>query len=394
METLRVLVADDEDGMRHSIKRALRDYRMTLPDVESDVDFVIDGVPSGEEALVYVEKQPPDLMLLDHKMDGMTGLDVLRELEKQPRDMLVIMITAFATIETAVRATKSGAFDFIAKPFTPAELKDTVHKAASHLLSRRQARRLADEKRKVRFEFIRVLGHELKAPLAAIEGYLNLLESRAAGEDIKTYEEAISRCQIRAQGMRKLIVDLLDMTRIEAGEKKREITEVDVLGTATLVIEGMQEQAKPQNIGISLEAPDAVRIQGDSTEISIILNNLISNAVKYNREGGTVTVRLQPGDGQLRIEVTDTGIGMSAEESARLFSDFVRIKNEKTRSITGSGLGLSIVKKIVNLYDGEVTVESEPDVGSTFAVTLHAASPESGVGDGEAVTAASSSPTG
>jgi DNA-binding NtrC family response regulator len=126
-------------------------------------------------------------MLLDHKMGGMTGLDVLANSPKR-RDMLVIMITAFATIETAVRATKSGAFDFIAKPFTPDELKDTVRKAASHLLSHRQARRLAEEKRK------RPLRVHPRA--RATNSRRRSQRSRAtstcwkhrAGDDIKAYE--------------------------------------------------------------------------------------------------------------------------------------------------------------------------------------------------------------
>jgi signal transduction histidine kinase len=115
-------------------------------------------------------------------------------------------------------------------------------------------------------------------------------------------------------------------------------------------------------------------MHADRSEIEIIFNNLITNAVKYNRDGGSVAVHLTSRDGTVSIAVRDTGIGMNAEEAARLFNDFVRIKNEKTRNILGSGLGLSTVKKIALLYGGDVKVESEPDTGSTFTVMLNSAS--------------------
>jgi signal transduction histidine kinase len=111
-------------------------------------------------------------------------------------------------------------------------------------------------------------------------------------------------------------------------------------------------------------------MNGDRGEIEIVLNNLISNAVKYNRDNGTVTVKLSDSPDEVVMTVSDTGIGMSEEERERLFGEFVRIKNDKTRNILGSGLGLNIVKRIAALYDGRVSVESTPDVGSTFSVVL------------------------
>jgi signal transduction histidine kinase len=104
--------------------------------------------------------------------------------------------------------------------------------------------------------------------------------------------------------------------------------------------------------------------------MEILFNNLVSNAVKYNRDGGRVDVTIEPSAEGVRIEVADTGIGLSADEASRLFQEFVRIRNARTRTIPGTGLGLSIVKKLAQLYSGDVTVESEPNVGSTFTVTL------------------------
>jgi len=372
MDTLRILVVDDEPGMRRGVARALQDFRVRLPDLNGEVLFAVDQAESGEEALERIAASCPDILLLDHKLPGMSGLDVLDRIAEQQRDVLTVMITAYASLETAVSATKRGAYDFLAKPFTPEELKTTIRKAAGHLIVQRQARQLAREKRQLRFEFISVLAHELKAPLGAIEGYLNLLKNRSAGDDPAVYDRMIERALIRAEGMRKMIMDLLDLTRIESGKKKRELTELSVREVAQNSIETFRPDAMKRNITINLRADDPVMMTADRGEIEIILNNLISNAVKYNRDGGSVDVALTRNDETVTITVTDTGIGMTREEAARLFGDFVRIKNAKTRNILGSGLGLSIVRKLANMYGGDASVTSEPDKGSTFTVTLRA----------------------
>ena len=167
METLRVLVTDDEMGMRLGVSRTLRDFTVRVPDVNDVVGFTVSEAETGEAALEIIEQSPPDILLLDYKMPGISGLDVLDRIAGKYGEMLTIMITAYASIETAVIATKRGAYDFLAKPFTPDELKNTIRKAAARIILARQTRKLADEKRQVRFEFISVLGHELKAPLNA-----------------------------------------------------------------------------------------------------------------------------------------------------------------------------------------------------------------------------------
>jgi signal transduction histidine kinase len=370
MQTLRILVVDDEAGIRHSIGRGLRTFAVALPDLGIESDFEIESAASGEEALERLHDESFDLMLLDYKMEGMNGLEVLERLRGDPRDMLVIMVTAFATIETAVKATKIGAFDFITKPFTPAELRDTVRKATQHLLTRRRARSLEEERKRVRFDFIRVLGHELKAPLGAIENYLNLMRDHTLGDDLGNYDQMVRRCAARADGMRKLISDLLDMTRIESGQKRREFSSFDVADAARAAVEAVALEAEQREITLAVDAPESVDMVADRGEVEIILNNLVSNAVKYNRDGGRVDVRLDADDEHVRLEVSDTGIGMKPGDSARLFNDFVRIKTKQTNNILGSGLGLSIVKKIATMYGGSVGVESEEGAGSTFRVSL------------------------
>ncbi len=381
-ERLKILVVDDEPGMRLAVTRALTDFSVTLEEVDVIVTFDLLQAASGEEAVLKLESDKPDMMLLDHKLPGISGLDVLSWLSDQQADVLTVMMTAYASIETAITATKKGAFDFLAKPFTPAELKVSVSKAVGHLVALRKAKLLEEERRKVRFQFISVLAHELKAPLGAIEGYLYILKDPVACADPATRDRALERCLIRLGGMRKLILDLLDLTRLESGQRTRDIQQVNLAEIARASIETMMPDALARGISIELsDGGEAALILADRSEMEIVMNNLISNAVKYNRDGGKVKVSLRARNSRVFLEVSDTGIGMSQEESAKLFRDFVRIKNEKTRNILGSGLGLSIVQKIANIYGGSVEVESEPDVGSTFRVMLDAeAAAESGEG--------------
>jgi two-component system sensor histidine kinase/response regulator len=368
-QTLRILVVDDEPGMQQGIARAMRDFRLPLPYMQIDVGFEVCTIDSGEAALEEIGKARPDILMLDHKLPGISGLDVLERVVHND-GMLTIMITAYASLETAVTAIKRGAYDFLAKPFTPIELRDVVSKAARSIILAQQAKKLAEEKRQIRFQFISVLAHELKSPLAAVEGYLHIVKDRSAGDEQQVYNQMLQRSLIRLEGMRKLIGDLLDLTRIESGQKKRELSDVDLRKAAQNAIETFAPLAKDRNIGIELKGDESVCLAADIGEIEIILNNLVSNAVKYNRDNGRVEIVLKNEDGGIRITVSDTGIGMSKEDTARLFEDFVRIKNEQTRNILGSGLGLSIVKKLVRLYSGDVSVASTPGKSTAFTVRL------------------------
>jgi two-component system, sensor histidine kinase and response regulator len=370
VDILHILIVDDEYGMRRGAERALRDITVNLPDINGEVRFEIRTAANGKELEEKMNEGPTDILVLDHKLPDTTGLDILDRLNKSSLDLLIIMITAYASLDTAVAATRRGAYDFLAKPFTPEELRGAVRKAARHLILQRQARRLAEEKRQVRFQFISVVAHEMKAPIAAIEGYLQMIHERSVGNKLEDYDRMLDRCLIRIEGMRKLITDLLDLTSIESGQRQRSLTSIDLSEIALQAIENVRADAERRDISIQLDVPDASLMEADRTEIEMIFNNLISNAVKYNRDHGKVGIAVGISGDEVRLQVQDTGIGMTQEETQRLFSDFSRIKNEKTRNILGSGLGLSTIKKLAMLYNGDITVKSKPDVGSTFTAIL------------------------
>jgi len=371
METLHLLVVDDEPALGAAVARVLKNYSIHVPEVDLTVGYVTACVDTGEKAMELLHDSAPDLLLLDHKLPGISGLDILSHIRDPSLDMLTIMITAYATLENAVAATRRGAYDFLAKPFTPEELKATVYRATKHLLLCRQAEKLAREKRRIRFEFISVLAHELKAPLAAIHQYLDIIRTADPAADAGLIRQLADRSLERINGMRKLILDLLDVTRLESGQKPRQMSGVDLVKTAALAVENMAGPAEERGIFMEICSDGPVCILADPWEMETILNNLVSNAVKYNSDNGRVTITLSADKNRISIQVSDTGIGISPQDADRLFKEFVRIRTPHTDRIDGSGLGLSIIKKIAALYNGDITLESTPGSGSCFTVTLN-----------------------
>jgi signal transduction histidine kinase len=371
MATLKVLVVDDEPGIRSGILRIMKNFRVGYPFMDEDFDFEVIEAETGEKAIEIVESQPVDIILLDNKLPGMDGIEVLEYIKKKEYDAQIMMITSYASLDLAIKATNNGAFNFVPKPFTPDELRSAIEGITKHLFLKRMTRKLNREGKQVRFQFLSVLSHELKSPINAIEGYLKIMKERQVGENLSDYDAMIDRSMERIKGMRNLIMDLMDLTRLESGKKVRELKKVDLNQVARIAMDTMEPMAIQKNVTMYLDAPENLYMSADTDEIEIIVNNLVSNAVKYNRDGGNVHVVLRQKDSSIIIKVEDTGIGMKEEDIALLFREFVRIKNEKTKMITGSGLGLSIVKKLVEgNYNGTISVKSTPDVGSVFEVVL------------------------
>lgn len=370
MAVLKVLVVDDEPGIRSGVARILKNFHVTYPFMEEDYTFEILEAATGEEGIEILEREMPDIMLLDNKLPGMQGVEVLEYVRRKNYEIVVAMITSYASIDVAIRATRYGATDFIPKPFTPQELKSSIENITKQQYLRRITHRLKEEGKKVRFQFLSVLSHELKAPLNAIEGYLRMMQEKQSGELVDDYAIPIDRSLQRIQGMRNLIMDLLDFTKIRLERREEKMQEVDLKQIASNAIVTVQPYAIQKDITINLNINCNSIVTADPDDMEIVFNNLLSNAVKYNVEKGFVDITINGCTDTVAITFTDTGIGIRESDLERLFDEFVRIKSERTRDITGSGLGLSIVKKVVELYNGTISVESTPDIGSTFTVKL------------------------
>lgn len=370
MATLKLAVVDDEPGIRSGVLRILRDFKVDYPFMDEHFEFELFEAATGEEAKELIESNPPDIILLDNKLPGIQGVEVLEYIKKQKLEIIVVMITSYASLELAVQATKDGAYDFIPKPFTPQELRSSIENITKRVFLKRMTKQLKSEGRQVRFQFLSVLSHELKAPINAVEGYLKMIYDRELGDDLKSYDQFIERAMKRMDGMRNLILDLLDLTKIQSGSTQKDTKRLALGELLESAIDVMRPYAIQKNVTIEIKKFNDCHIEADAHDIEIIFNNLISNAVKYNKEEGSVEIELICEDKVAKIRVSDTGIGINSEDQEKIFKDFVRIKNEKTKHIAGSGLGLSIVKNIVESYKGEIYVESKANEGSIFTVTF------------------------
>jgi len=370
MAVLKVLVIDDEPGIRSGVSRILNNFHVTYPFMDEDYTYEVSEASSGEEGIEMLEKDMPDIILLDNKLPGMQGVEVLDYIRKKNYDIVVAMITSYASLDVAIRATRDGATDFIPKPFTPQELKSSIENITKQQYLKRITWKLKQDGKKIRYQFLSVLSHELKAPLNALEGYLRMMQEKQAGDKIDDYAVPIDRSLQRIQGMRNLIMDLLDFTKIRLERKEDKMQDVDLAQTASNAIVTVQPYAIQMDVNITLDIRSEAVIVADHGDMEIIFNNLLSNAVKYNRIGGKAEITIDSSDTEAIIIFTDSGIGIQPDDIDNLFTEFVRIKNEKTKNISGSGLGLSIVKKVIELYNGTIKVESTPDTGSKFTVRL------------------------
>lgn len=480
---LHVLVIDDEQDLRDGSERIL-----------SRMGFTVFKAARGKEGLSILEKEPVAIVLLDLKMPGMDGMEVLGHIKKINEEIVVIVVTGFATVETAIEAMKQGAYDFIPKPFEPDHLRIVVRRAQEKVQLLREAEALEKERRRtladldteksrirtiiealpcgvvvtntkgvvvlmnpaflwylgldsklkpgrhleeyiendgfckmvkkigkgeckkmnepptyefslpdnkfllaegqaivneeeeclgavviltdvtamkaldqLKSDFVAKVSHELRSPLSTIHEQLVMVEKTPDNE-----QYLLSRAREKTQGLISLIGDLLDLSRIESGHVGQDMKTIELDELLKNIIDFINTQAESRHQQLKLELPDKPlpKMVADPMALESIFGNLIANAIKYTQEGGEITVKAQPVGDQIQVEVIDNGFGMEARQLDKIFDKFFRVKTDKTRYITGTGLGLSLVKGLVDKMNGSITVKSKPDQGSTFTVLL------------------------
>jgi two-component system phosphate regulon sensor histidine kinase PhoR len=487
-EQVKILVIDDEAIMRDGCARIL-----------SRDGWSVITAENGEHGLQKIRSHPDeiDVVLLDLMMPGMSGMEVLDRIREIDTNLLVIVITGYATVESAVEAMKKGAYDFTAKPFTPDQLRLGVMRALEKRLLQKEAdflrrerenslRDIATEKSKIKTiincmgngvivcdsdgrivltnpaaglllavpesqllgslysecnlhpellstienslqnadsgytsisqeltigedaniylrahtapvrsdtgetmgsvtvlqdisylkelgkmksDFIAMVAHELRAPIATIEQQLNVIINKMAGDITETQGQLLGRAKERTRGVLDLINDLLDISKIEAGKMVQYKEPISLHEVIKGVVDMMTPEAQVKKINMQFFSSTAtVNINADRNSIAGIFTNLISNAIKFTPEGGRILVSLEDVDGFLKTCVSDTGIGIKKEDLCRIFDKFYRVKSSQTRQIVGTGLGLSIVKSTVDAHLGTISVESEEGRGTTFTI--------------------------
>ena len=220
-------------------------------------------------------------------------------------------------------------------------------------------------------DFVFAVAHELKAPVAAIQSILRVLLEGYAGEIFQKQKELIGRAERRLIALQSLIRDLLALGALKGALPETKKTDVILNGVVNRVIDTLRPEIEEKNIEFTVEVPDTLlTIQGNDEDLERLVSNLLENAVKYTPPRGKVRLQLGLDPHTLRLVVSDTGIGISPESMPRIFEEFYRAKNAKEMGQEGTGLGLSLVKHIVDRYHGEVRVETKLGEGSTFIVTL------------------------
>lgn len=223
----------------------------------------------------------------------------------------------------------------------------------------------------IKSQFVSMVAHELKTPLAAVQGFLNIMLDDSIMIDQEKRKDYLTRSVTRLNSLKDLVNDLLDISKMELKTKQREIEDINLEVIIQSTIQLLELELKKKNITIvSTYESDLPTIKADLNEMTRIITNLLSNAIKYNVEAGKIFIDALKKKNYVSIAIKDTGIGMKPEEKERLFNEFFRAKNEKTRGISGTGLGLTIVKRIVDSYHGKIEVESEYGSGTTFTINL------------------------
>ncbi len=223
----------------------------------------------------------------------------------------------------------------------------------------------------VKSQFVSMVAHELKTPIAAVQGFLKIILDENLKLPVDKQKEYMERSTVRLEGLLSLVNDLLDISRMELKSKKREIEKLDLKEILTSTVQFLEMELNKKGITINQNVENNLPpLNADLNEITRLLTNILSNAIKYNKTNGAINIDVQTNNNYFLINIADTGIGLKPEEKENLFQEFFRAKNENTRNISGTGLGLTIVKRIIDSYHGKITVDSTYGEGTIFKIQL------------------------
>ena len=385
------VVLDSRGGGRRNRVWIVDDSRLAMEACARELapDHDVECFGDGSEAIERAASGPlPDVVLLDWHMPGISGVEVLRFFRASPRTvgLPILVLTSTGTDLDLIEALQAGADDYVAKTCARAELvarigslvrtKELRERAetaerelAGLLVSERAARADAESANHVKDDFLATLSHELRTPLNAILGWAQLLRSGTLSPELAT--RALETVERSAHAQASIIEDLLDVSRIVSGKLRLELLDTDVADAAEQALETLRPVAARKGVELHANIAHAALIAGDAARLQQIVWNLLSNAIRFTRAGGSVTVEVVPTDDVVLVRVADTGEGISAELLPRIFDRFRQGDSTSTRTHGGLGLGLAIVSHLVELHQGSVRASSAgPGQGASFEVSF------------------------
>ncbi|MEH6499233.1 MAG: hybrid sensor histidine kinase/response regulator [Pseudoalteromonas distincta] len=345
-------------------------------------DFVLLMARSGDEALELLLHHDVALALIDVQMPGLNGFELaelMRGNERTRRIPIIFVTAGTHSAERRFQGYEAGAVDFIQKPIEPDILRSKT-KVFSEIYRQRQmiaeqrdlleaqaqALQLSDKRKD---EFLAVLAHELRNPLAALQGGLSLLLRKPDGPQA---EKISGLMQEQMTHLFRLVDDLLDASRITQGKIELRIAAFDLRDAVLSAVEMVRPVIEAQDHSLTLRLADhRTELVGDQVRITQCIANLLTNSAKYTPQAGRIEVRVEEGSSTFQVTVADNGLGLTPEASAAIFRMFEQIEDHLQHSHGGLGIGLALVKQLIELHGGSISVTSEgPNRGSAFTLEM------------------------
>jgi signal transduction histidine kinase len=323
---------------------------------------------SGEKALKVVTRIKPDLILLDVMMPGMSGFETCRELKNNPdtTDVPVIFITAKTEPEDINEGFRHGAVDYITKPFRDEEVLARVR---THILLKKSRDRLEDLNSQ-KDRFIGIAAHDLRSPLSGLLGYIEMLSEECSEMDAAERQEMFARMDAACAGMLDLVDDLLDVTTIGSGNLTLKTQPMDLVSLVNERCNLCDFAAGKKDITLDRRLMPTLECIADERRISQVIDNLITNAIKFSPPGTAVTVEVFEENNQATVAVQDEGPGLTEEDMSKLFRDFQQLSARPTGGEKSTGLGLAISNQVIVAHGGKIYAEPGTGSGARFIFQL------------------------
>jgi len=392
LEQRPVLLAIDDDP----------DNRAFLTKAVSKQGFDVVTAPNATQARRQLDGRRPALIFLDVQMPEESGLSLLPQMLRDFPESVVVMMTAYGSEQVAAEALRGGADDYIAKPIDLHRLRELLERnlekqrlraerqslvarlqdSNRYLMRQHAALRQADEEilqvnrqleqsSRYKSEFLANMSHELRTPLNAIMGFSEILLDLTMNLTSGERTEFLRNIHSSGQHLLGLINDILDLAKIEAGKMDLHAEDMPVTQALQEVTAILEPMARQQGLQLrTVGAAEAGPIKADRSKFKQVLYNLLSNAVKFTPAPGTITVTVKDSAEQLTVSVEDTGIGMKPEDLPKLFREFEQIDGSYTRRYQGTGLGLALCRRFVEMHGGRIWAESQFGKGSIFTFTI------------------------
>ncbi len=372
---LSILLIDDDAAIVKSLSAVLMDK-----------GYPVISAMSGADGLSKFDEEKIDLVICDIRMPGSNGLEIMETIKKRVPDIEFVMISGYADVDAAIVALRQGAADFLIKPFPMREFFSCVERIERIV----RLKKAAEAANRAKSAFLATMSHELRTPLNAIIGFSEILQNETFGSLNDKQSQYVGNVLNSGRNLLFLINDMIDLAKIESGKLGLEVAEFDPHSTLRDVYHALYSQAQKKHIDIDIEKIECSALRADPIRFRQILYNLLHNAIKFTPEGGRVEVQMKLIDGGsgLQVAVRDTGIGIAAEDQARLFGAFEQIDSSHARQQQGTGLGLVLTRRLVEMHGGRIWVESEgAGKGSTFIFELPFSPGEKAASNGSALSA-------